>query len=239
MGNATILGMSVQHWQACIYWNATNSTFLVDYYFTQNWDTASTYQHVPVRANVTGSKWQNGTQTFFNHVYDYYAFHVTLDQDPDIFTTPKGVICPGRKRTRPIPQLPDYFYFRVEVIYPDLGTVSAIDHRKLLARFLIWFMEPRLEPLCHGHTLFEQTDSLKATIGNFMKKQCEVSKKTRKKSQEKKEARIPVAEDFYKRVWYDEDYKLYRKDYRPLSPDDPTYTTNPLTEIHDFNTGNF
>ncbi|KAL3868291.1 hypothetical protein ACJMK2_041117 [Sinanodonta woodiana] len=165
MGTATILGMTVQHWQACIYWNSTNSTFLVDYYFTQNWDTPSTYQHVPVMANVTGSKWQNGTQTFFNHLYNYYAFHVVLDQDPDIFTTPKGVVCPGRKSTRPIPQLPDYFYVRVEMIYPDLGTVSATD------------------------------------------------------------------------VWYDEDYKLFRKDYRPLSAYDPTYTTNPLTEIHDFNTG--
>ncbi|XP_060077531.1 uncharacterized protein LOC132557063 [Ylistrum balloti] len=38
-------------------------------------------------------------------------------------------------------------------------------------------------------------------------------------------------------VWYDDDYKLVRYDYKNLSPIPPVYTMNPLTEIHDFNTG--
>ncbi|OWF45376.1 uncharacterized protein LOC110457136 [Mizuhopecten yessoensis] len=38
-------------------------------------------------------------------------------------------------------------------------------------------------------------------------------------------------------VWYDDDYKLVRYDYKNLSPIPPTYTLNPLSEVHDFNTG--
>ncbi|KAK3090575.1 hypothetical protein FSP39_012798 [Pinctada imbricata] len=38
-------------------------------------------------------------------------------------------------------------------------------------------------------------------------------------------------------VWYDEQAKLVRVDYRPIAPGEPTFTTNYLTEIHDFNTG--
>ncbi|XP_035827314.1 uncharacterized protein LOC101857428 [Aplysia californica] len=38
-------------------------------------------------------------------------------------------------------------------------------------------------------------------------------------------------------VWYDEDSKLMREDKRYLSPVPPVYSKNPLTEIHDFETG--
>lgn len=38
-------------------------------------------------------------------------------------------------------------------------------------------------------------------------------------------------------VWYDERYKLVRTDYRPMIAAPPTYNTNPLTEIQDFNGG--
>lgn len=39
------------------------------------------------------------------------------------------------------------------------------------------------------------------------------------------------------KVWYDEKYKLIRTDYRPMTSAPPTYNTNPLTEIQDFNGG--
>ncbi|XP_064606903.1 uncharacterized protein LOC135471555 [Liolophura sinensis] len=38
-------------------------------------------------------------------------------------------------------------------------------------------------------------------------------------------------------VWYDSEYKLVRWDYRNSQPKAPFWTTNPLSEIHDFNTG--
>ncbi|KAK3579143.1 hypothetical protein CHS0354_022163, partial [Potamilus streckersoni] len=38
-------------------------------------------------------------------------------------------------------------------------------------------------------------------------------------------------------VWYDQDYRLIRFDYRQPTPVDPAYTTNPLSEIHDYNFG--
>lgn len=38
-------------------------------------------------------------------------------------------------------------------------------------------------------------------------------------------------------VWYDDEYKLVRYDYKNVSPIPPVYTVNPLSEVHDFNTG--
>uniref|UniRef100_K1QRX2 Uncharacterized protein n=1 Tax=Magallana gigas TaxID=29159 RepID=K1QRX2_MAGGI len=57
--------------------------------------------------------------------------------------------------------------------------------------------------------------------------------------------RLPqIPSQFYYRVeiiseivWYDEKYKLIRTDYRPMTSAPPTYNTNPLTEIQDFNGG--
>ncbi|KAK3090337.1 hypothetical protein FSP39_011029 [Pinctada imbricata] len=38
-------------------------------------------------------------------------------------------------------------------------------------------------------------------------------------------------------IYYDAEYKLVRYDYRNISPAPPTYSVNPISEIHDFNTG--
>lgn len=40
-------------------------------------------------------------------------------------------------------------------------------------------------------------------------------------------------------VWYDGTFKYYRRDYRPLTAVYPTFSFNPLTEIHDYYIGTF
>ena len=46
-----------------------------------------------------------------------------------------------------------------------------------------------------------------------------------------------IIKKFNYQVWYDENYKYLRYDSRPLRPTNQFYTTNPITEIQDFNTG--
>lgn len=38
-------------------------------------------------------------------------------------------------------------------------------------------------------------------------------------------------------VWYDFDYKLFRVDYKPLFSIPPLNSLNPISEIHDYNSG--
>lgn len=39
-------------------------------------------------------------------------------------------------------------------------------------------------------------------------------------------------------VWYDHENKLLRYDYRNSEEVAPFYTTNPISEVHDYSTGN-
>ncbi|XP_048758881.2 uncharacterized protein LOC125668617 isoform X1 [Ostrea edulis] len=42
---------------------------------------------------------------------------------------------------------------------------------------------------------------------------------------------------FVSKVWYSQDYKLVRYDFHNTKPTGPFYSTNPMTTIHDYNTG--
>lgn len=42
---------------------------------------------------------------------------------------------------------------------------------------------------------------------------------------------------FWHKVWYDNNLRLVRYDFRPPTPQPPYYNTDAVTEIHDFNTG--
>ncbi|XP_061182284.1 uncharacterized protein LOC133190610 [Saccostrea echinata] len=164
LGQESIRGIIVNHWRSIFHWSGAKVNYTIDYYFSAEsiWNTSSSFVSVPVRAEVQGP----GRTSPIHHVYDFYSFNPSLPDDiTTVFETPVGVICPGRKSTRGLPQIPSQFYYRMEVINEILNLVTTVD------------------------------------------------------------------------VWYDEDYKLVRTDYKPLSSGPPTYNTNPLTEVHDFNGG--
>ncbi|CAC5396031.1 unnamed protein product [Mytilus coruscus] len=168
MGTDIIRGINVDHWRACLHWNRSNANFTVDYYFSKpnSWKTSSDFLTVPVRADVTGEFIHaDGSNKALHHIYEYHAFAGSLDLDsnPAVFETPPGVICQGRKKTKPVPDFPKQFYYRQELVVS--GIVTYID------------------------------------------------------------------------VWYIEKYKYLRYDSRPLRPTNAFYTTNPVTEILDYNTG--
>ncbi|VDI33570.1 Hypothetical predicted protein [Mytilus galloprovincialis] len=168
MGTDIIRGINVDHWRSCLHWNRSNANFTVDYYFSRSnsWKTSSDFLTVPVRADVAGAYiTADGSTKAIHHIYEYHAFTGSLDLDsnPDVFETPPGVICKGRKKTKPVPDFPKQFYYRQELLVS--GIVTYID------------------------------------------------------------------------VWYIEKYKYLRYDSRPLRPTNAFYTTNPVTEILDYNTG--
>ncbi|XP_045160097.2 uncharacterized protein LOC123525262 isoform X2 [Mercenaria mercenaria] len=167
VGKEYVRGIEVNHWISCPSIPSWNN-FTIDYYFSaSNWSTASTVPSAPLKAEVNGSKtFANGTVYNMYHIYDYYNYIPGIDDvDDAIFQTPTNVACSGRKQGKPLPKLPQRFYYRTERIYTDLSTVT-----------------------------FEDT-------------------------------------------WYDETFKLFRRDYHPLMPVYPIYTTHPITEIHDYKTG--
>ncbi|XP_052216827.1 uncharacterized protein LOC127834810 [Dreissena polymorpha] len=166
MGTATVRGVLVDHWRSCQYWPQVNSNFTLDYYFSaRNWSDPIAIPQIPVRAVANGTMATSGGPYSFLHYYDFIDFRFSIPDDSTIFETPKGVICANRKDAQPVPQLPDFFHYRQEIIL-------------------------------QGQTAVFQAD-----------------------------------------VWYDKTYKYIRYDYRTLSPSPPLNTTNPITEIHDYNFG--
>ncbi|XP_071140792.1 uncharacterized protein [Mytilus edulis] len=127
IGKTQIRGVYVDHWRTCMYWSAVKANFTLDYYFTdQNWVTAAGWPQIPVRAEVTGVMIQSdGTTYKIHHYYDYTDFRAAVYADHTVFETPSGVVCPGRKQTRMIPQLNQAFIYREEII--GTGGVQEVD----------------------------------------------------------------------------------------------------------------
>ncbi|OWF34898.1 uncharacterized protein LOC110443619 isoform X2 [Mizuhopecten yessoensis] len=127
IGKDVIRGISVNHWQACLYWARKDANFTVDYYFSDSiWHTSSEFLSVPVRADAKGVMNKPGGAQNFHHVYDFYAFK-PFAGDNQQFETPPGVICSGRQKGQAMPALPKQFYYRQEVVSPEDGFVTSVD----------------------------------------------------------------------------------------------------------------
>lgn len=165
IGQTTVRGIAVDHWQSCVYWPELIANFTLDYYFSvYNWTDPVLYPQIPVRAEIVGSN-LGVASTYFHHIYEYFDFRTSIWKGAIEFETPAGTVCPGRKRTKPVPQLAGQYSYREEIVNTMASQVSMAD------------------------------------------------------------------------VWYDFNYKLVRFDYRPAYANPPYYTTNPVTEIHDYKAG--
>ncbi|XP_076072819.1 uncharacterized protein LOC143044643 [Mytilus galloprovincialis] len=123
-----VRGINSDHWSTCLVWKELNSTFTLDYFFAApNWKTPIAFQQIPVRAIATGQQiLANGTRHQFQHYYDYIDFRLDIS-DYSVFETPKGVYCPGRNNTRPVPKPSSSFHYKAEVIYPQSLAITSID----------------------------------------------------------------------------------------------------------------
>ncbi|XP_062619516.1 uncharacterized protein LOC134281071 [Saccostrea cucullata] len=128
MGKKVIRGINCDQWRTCLTWQPLQSTFTLDYYFTdQNWITSSGYSQVPVRAEIFGIQQQSGgNPRQFHHIYDYTDFTTTLDPRTTVFETPHFVTCTNRTQLRSVPSLKSAFSYREEIISSS-GTTSNSD----------------------------------------------------------------------------------------------------------------
>ncbi|XP_071140861.1 uncharacterized protein [Mytilus edulis] len=133
MGQTKIRGMQVDQWKSCQYWSSMDATMTVNWYFTRpDWGMADGRKQVPVRCTVTGNIWEvKGSVRAarkFTHTYEFSEYltddmaHLTTKT----FETPSGVICPGRKDTKPLPTPATAFKFTSEILTPDSLTIGFI-----------------------------------------------------------------------------------------------------------------
>ncbi|KAL5021454.1 hypothetical protein ScPMuIL_000609 [Solemya velum] len=112
IGVDTVRDVTVDHWRSCMTWPQIPANFTLDYYFTAtNWTSPSGYT-VPVRAEVTGIS--NGRN--FHHIYDYFDFQPNIVFRDEDFETPPGVVCHGQMYNKPLPTIPNNFYYREEMV---------------------------------------------------------------------------------------------------------------------------
>ncbi|XP_060563272.1 uncharacterized protein LOC132722747 [Ruditapes philippinarum] len=127
IGRHVVRGIQCDAWRSCLYWPDLKANFTLDYYFTaKNWSDPVGYPQIPVRALATGVFVNKlGLLKNFTHYYDYIDFRTSIS-DPTVFETPKGIIC-KRKKTRPVPQLMNYYHYRQEIIQGGNNKIFLAD----------------------------------------------------------------------------------------------------------------
>ncbi|XP_053386832.1 uncharacterized protein LOC123542895 [Mercenaria mercenaria] len=141
MGRTVVRDIQVDWWRSCQYWDSMDATMIVDWYFTaQNtWNSAVGIQ-VPVQAHVKGISYQNGKHNF-EHYYNFFDFIPYLDAtEKQVFETPSGLQCPGRKLTKAFPTVPqDAFSFTTEVLETTNMTLSFMKETYYYSQKLVMF----------------------------------------------------------------------------------------------------
>merc|ERR1719419_1645572 len=134
MNTTYVRGIPADHWQSCWYNEETNSTSLLDYYFTvPGYQTAFGETQVPLRLALNGTAPNrtfidghivsvNGTHSY-SHVYEFFDVQFHPEFADRTFEPQLGVVCPGRKSLKPIPKVPDHFFQSFEIVIPSLKQV--------------------------------------------------------------------------------------------------------------------
>ncbi|XP_056002711.1 uncharacterized protein LOC130049325 isoform X2 [Ostrea edulis] len=145
MGLSNIRGIAVDVWQSCQYWASMDATMVVKWYFSAanpEWDTALGVV-VPVGARVTGVIYDpDGTRRLFDHWYEMFQYRQTID-NPEVFETPAGLQCPGRKNVKGLPPIPDAFSFMSENVGKKKRTVSySEEYYSFMEKLVMYYYRP-------------------------------------------------------------------------------------------------
>ncbi|KAK7096301.1 uncharacterized protein [Littorina saxatilis] len=127
-GRSDVRGIVADTWSSCVFWPDRNATMSVFWYFTvtQGWDTALGMSQVPVRCQVRGRVHSGGRARTFEHLYEVSEFYDYLDGGLQVFETPAGTVCPGRKNSKAVPSLPPRFSYSAEVVDVEAQTSQFI-----------------------------------------------------------------------------------------------------------------
>ncbi|XP_074648744.1 uncharacterized protein LOC141904127 isoform X2 [Tubulanus polymorphus] len=130
IGNDTVRGIAVNHWRSCAYDEDTMATTKIDWYWSDpvSWQPSiGEGMSVPVRCVVEGKIRVDATYSRpFKTVYDYFNFQPMIDEENlNMFLTPRGVQCVGRKFTKPMFKPPSAFSMSVEELQINLQYIDT------------------------------------------------------------------------------------------------------------------
>ncbi|XP_025108000.1 uncharacterized protein LOC112572504 [Pomacea canaliculata] len=145
LGRTQVRDIAVNQWRSCLNWTEDNATMTVVWSFmdTDVWQASGSAMSIPVECHVTGTMYGHGSSTAFEHLYEFINYVEGLPPESDnVFETPSGVVCPGRRNTKPFPVMPDALSFTAESLdeegksvtyttelYDSLGRVAAYKFR--------------------------------------------------------------------------------------------------------------
>lgn len=126
-------GMNVNQWTNCLHWPPLNTSIQVVWKFvdTTLWTSAMSMSDVPVLCHVTGRVYSNNQQyRTFEHLYEFVHFIPNLPSDAEeIFQTPGGVVCLGRKNTKLLPVLPHVLSYVGETLNQQRKSITYTTER--------------------------------------------------------------------------------------------------------------
>ena len=126
-------GIPCHHWKTCS--NSFNSSFTLDYYFTNNTLWKTTYPDsdslVPVLVKLSGSLVNMSTGELYSteHYYSFFDFRNGPSSVPDeVFNIPVDLVCKGRLLGQPLPDFPEAFSSDIEIVSPNGITVVRVSY---------------------------------------------------------------------------------------------------------------
>ncbi|KAK7101768.1 uncharacterized protein [Littorina saxatilis] len=133
VGKRVARGINVNQWESCQDWPQSNTSMHVTWAFVDNlaWVASASVVNIPVWCHVTGRVYVND-QYFrsFEHQYEFIHFIDNIPPDSEhVFETPSGVVCPGRKNTKPLPALPSALSFTGETINEQRKGITYTQER--------------------------------------------------------------------------------------------------------------
>ncbi|XP_052234282.1 uncharacterized protein LOC127846917 [Dreissena polymorpha] len=125
----TIRGILCDWWTSCYYFDTTQTTMKVDWYYSAaSWTTSTLNQGVPVRASVVGKINSSPAKPRpFNHMYEFLNFQIlTTPGGRNPFMTPVHAYCGGETSVKPLPNPTSAFHFTAEIVNPNSNTIDGI-----------------------------------------------------------------------------------------------------------------
>lgn len=127
-GTDVARGINVNKWYSCSYIPNLASTVRITWSFSDpaSWQSTIVLNNqsvsVPVETVIEGITDFNLT---WNRRFEFVKYRPYIEADPEIFETPRGKWCPGRKATKPVPKVPSRFSYRIEATIPEVNVTTS------------------------------------------------------------------------------------------------------------------
>lgn len=128
MGSDIARGINVQKWQSCVYFDIIETTVKLTWTFSDPdvWKSPIVFTNssaqFPIEMSIEALTDQGQT---WSEKIEYSFYRPYIAANPEVFETPKGVYCEGRKPTKNLPKVPNKFSYRIEITLVDLNKTTS------------------------------------------------------------------------------------------------------------------